>query len=124
MLALLILAVLAIVPADPFARDSVDRLELNNFYDDQGRLVFTQLVGWDESNRCRFWRMCKCQPLRPERDHVRGGWALRWWDGDVPRDVHARSFDETWTQYDPELVDREYFPAEQRRKLRANTKGQ
>jgi len=42
-----------------------------------------------------------------------------WHDGEQLRNVHSRSIRETWTQYDPELVEREYLPKERRKELRA-----
>ena len=41
-----------------------------------------------------------------------------WQDGEQIRHIHSKSIRETWTQYDPELVEREYLPKERRRELR------
>lgn len=109
---------LAVVPHSTLPRDAVARLELNHYHDEQGREVFTQVIGWEADDRCRFWRMSKLTNLRPERDHYRGGWVLTWVDGERVRQVRADSFEETWTQFDPELVDRSYLAVERRRPLK------
>lgn len=115
----LALALLAALPRErDVAHDWVERLELNNFYDDQGRLVFTQMVGWHETEHVRFWRMVKDSDLVVERDHAHQGYTLTFRDGGLLRRVHARSYDESWTQYDVEVADREYLPKERRLELR------
>jgi hypothetical protein len=115
---LLLIALLAIVPQDCVARDGVDALEVNHLYDDGGRLVFTQVIGWERDDRCRFWRMAKTADMLPAADPIRGGYVLRWIDNDTTREVRAPSIRETWTQYDVETYDRQFLPAELRRKLR------
>ena len=115
MLALAVLVLSVVPPHSSFAVDRVERFENNVFYDEQGREVFTQLIGWDEMN-IAFWRMNKLGDLNPVRE--RGAWVVRWNDQGVMREVWARSFDTTWTQHDVELVDREYVPPEKRRGLK------
>lgn len=115
---LLVIAVLAIVPQSPVARDGVERLELNNFYDLDGRLVFTQVIGWEANETVRFWRMAKTADMTPRPDAIHGGCVLRWIDSDVTREVRARSFAESWTQVDVETANRTVLPAELRRKLK------
>ncbi len=41
-----------------------------------------------------------------------------WNDGEILRHIRAASFRETWTQHDPELLEREYLPKEERRELK------
>ena len=41
-----------------------------------------------------------------------------WHDGEQIRQIRSKSIRETWTQYDPELVEREYLPKERRKELR------
>jgi hypothetical protein len=41
-----------------------------------------------------------------------------WQDGEQIRHIYSKSIRETWTQYDPELVEREYLPKERRKELR------
>lgn len=110
---------LAVIPQDFVARDSVERLELNHFYDDNGQLVFTQLIGWERNKRCRFWKMDKTQSLIPLPDRQHGGYCVTWIDGDLVRQVRAVSCGESWTQWDVELADREHLPQDQRRPLRS-----
>jgi hypothetical protein len=57
----------------------------------------------------------------PQRDFRDGGYSSVWHDGDLLRDVHAESMRESWTQYDPELIEREFLPKERRKELRAKT---
>lgn len=106
-----------IIPVDHVARDSVDTIELNHTYDFEGRPIFTQLILW-QGDRVRAWRMVKDDSFIPRRDHARQCWSLLWQDGDVARQVQAAGFSESWTQYDPEVLDRSVLPAEQRRPLR------
>jgi len=109
---------LAVVPQDISARDYVERLEVNNYHDDNGHLVFTQVVGWQANERARFWRMAKTIDATPRPDRIYGGHVLRFLDGDVLRVIRARSCEETWTQYDVELYDRQFLDKEQRHPLR------
>jgi hypothetical protein len=119
-LAALIFSVLPL--ADEPVRDRVDVAEVNYFYDDCGKLVFTQLVWWDwcggeSEHRVVAWRLSKSDGQRPRLDHPSGEWVSRWHDGEIFREVRAASFRETWTQADVELVDRDYLPKDLRREL-------
>ena len=110
-------------PTEDVARERVDLMEVNHFYDEQGRLVFDQIIFYDwspEHSRymVRAWRMVKNPAQLPERDWRDGGYLSVWQDGEVLRRVRAESMRETWTQYDPELIEREYLPRERRRELR------
>jgi hypothetical protein len=120
--AVLTIAALAILP-QPGAPlpDRFDLVEVNHFYDGQGKRVFDQAVWyeWDgRRHQVQAWRLLKCDQMRPRRDFDRGGWLSLWHDGDVFREVRAASFRESWTQYDPELVERDYLPKDRRRDLR------
>jgi hypothetical protein len=68
----------------------------------------------------RAWRLIKNpQTQLPYRNWRQGGYTCGpWQDGETLRIVHARGFRETWTQYDPELVEREWLPKEKRKELR------
>ena len=51
-------------PLEDLARDRVDLIEVNHFYDEQGRLVFDQIIFYDWSPmQCRYqvrdWRLLK-----------------------------------------------------------------
>jgi hypothetical protein len=102
--------------------DRVDLVELNHFYDEQGRLVFDQLIFYDWSAddaryQVRAWRLIKNSAQMPQRNINGKGYLCTWQDGDVLRRVHAVAMRETWTQYDPELTEREFLPKERRRDL-------
>jgi hypothetical protein len=102
--------------------DNVDLIEVNHYYDEHGKLVFGQLIFWDwNSEECRprviAWRALKDREQLPVIDWRTGGVVAIWLDGDLLRQVKARSRLETWTQYDPEFVERQWFP-DKRRGLR------
>jgi hypothetical protein len=119
MLALLLLSV---IPHDPVPPDHVAAIEHNHFYDDDGQHVFDQLIFWEwRADQCamrvRAWRMVKGD-WRAKRDWQRGGWSVIWPENETLREVRADSYRETWEQYDPELVDREFLPKEKRAGLK------
>jgi len=114
---------LGIAPREDVARESVDLIELNHFYDEHGRLVFDQVIFYDwyatESRyNVRAWRLVKNPSQLPQRDWAGGGYSAMWQDGEQIRHIRSNSIRETWTQYDPELVEREYLPKEKRKELR------
>lgn len=100
--------------------DYVDMVEVNHFFDKQGRLIFDQVIFWEwNSSESRFhvraWRLVKSPSQIPRRD----GQLHRccWHDGEVFREVTCRHVSETWTQYDPELLERNILPQDRRRDL-------
>jgi hypothetical protein len=119
MLAPLALLLLALVPADDVVCDRVALIEVNHFYDEQGRLIFDQAIFYDwcperERYQVRAWQLIKGPGQLPTRDWARGGWSATWKDGEILRRVQAASMRETWTQYDPELLEREWLPTQRR----------
>lgn len=115
------LLLLSIVPHDDVIRESCDVLWLEHFYDEQGRLVFDQLIFLDwtgERYDVRAWRLIKHPIQLPFRDPS-GRYAVLFQDGETTRRIEALSFRESWDQYDPELHEREKLPKEFRRELRA-----
>ena len=109
-------------PTEGVAVDRVDLAEVNHFYDEHGKRVFDQVIFYDWSAgsgryQVRAWRLMKSPGQFPVKDWSRGDWTAVWHDGEVLREVRAASFRETWTQYDPELVERDYLPKEKRRDL-------
>lgn len=123
MLSILALALLAVVPQDSVTRETVDLVELNHFYDENGRLVFDQVIFYDWSPKdarynVRAWRLVKDTSQVPQRDWRDGCYSALWHDGEQLRKVQSQSIRETWTQYDPELMEREYLPKERRKELR------
>lgn len=104
--------------------DRVDEIEVNSFYDDKGDLVFTQCIFFDlPQDGARHsvvdWRLVKGESQYPARDWGNGGYVVRWADGETLREVRAGSVSYTFTQYDTELIEREFLPKEKRRELRA-----
>jgi hypothetical protein len=100
-------------------KDSVDLVEVNHYHDARGQHVFDQLIFYDWSSQkkrfqVRAWRLIKSDNQLPRRDHRSGTWLVRWHDDGAMREVVAKSRRETWTQYDPELVERDNLPQEQR----------
>ncbi len=104
-----IIAVLSIIPPTSSPCETVDVIERNNFFDESGRHVFTQWILWewkDSRHEIVAWRLHKPDfhfQERPPR--------LRWDEGEVK----AACWRETWTQYDPELYERDRNPKEYRK---------
>lgn len=120
---LLLFSVMASSPAnnEPIC-EAVDLIEVNHFYDEQGRLVFDQAIFYEWSQKhdrymIRAWRLVKNKSQLPQQDHRRGGWLTVWHDGEILRRVWSQSYRESFTQYDPELAERDHLPKEQRREL-------
>lgn len=116
------LAAWAAVPHDGVARETVDLIEVNHFYDDYGRLTFEQVVFYDWSRddaryMVRSWRLIKHPSQIPQRDWANGGYLCVWQDGELMRTVRAKQIRETWTQHDPELAELEVLPKERRKEL-------
>lgn len=112
-----------LAPERDVCREQVDLIELNHFYDEQGRLVFDQDIfyNWtDGADRydVKAWRLVKNTNQIPQRDFENGGYSCFWNDGEQTRHIYAKAFKETWTQYDPELIEREYLPKEKRKEFK------
>ena len=108
--------------SESVVRDSVDLVEVNHYHDARGEPVFDQLIFYDWSRQkrrfqVRAWRLIKSENQLPRRDHRDGHWLVRWHDEGLLREVTAESHRETWTRYDPELVERDFLPQEQRLEL-------
>jgi hypothetical protein len=102
--------------------ERVDLIELNHCFDEHGRPAIDQLIFYDWCTtqsrfQVRAWRLVKTHAQLPKAD-ASGGYMVRWQDGAVLRQIYAKQFRETWTQYDPELVEREFLPKDKRRDLR------
>lgn len=122
---------LCLLPHDEVYREAVDLIELNHFYDEQGRLVFDQVIFYDWSEgryNVQAWRLVKNHNQLPQRDWasavtgVPAGYSAMWQDGEQIRHIYSKSIRETWTQYDPELLEREVLPKERRKELRTTQK--
>jgi hypothetical protein len=115
------LAVCLTTPQAEPVRDRCDAIEVNHFYDDEGRPVFTQLIlvdrnaqgGWDVV----AWRMVKSPATQSRSRPARDQWPQADQDGDYFREVRTPFMAESFTQFDPELAAREWLPDNQRRGL-------
>lgn len=121
MIAMLLLVV-GITPGSDIVREQVDLVEVNHFYDDTGRHVFDQLIFYDWSYddgryQVLAWRLLKADSQLPRRDWKFDYHRSLWHDGEVFREIIARHCKESWTQYDPELAERDFLPKERRREL-------
>jgi hypothetical protein len=115
----IVIAALCVVPQSTVRRESVDRIEINAYFDEQGREIFTQAIFWDwdgERYQVRAWRMVKEGVPMPSRDWA-GGYKMLWDDADTVREVRTPSVVQTWTQHDVEVSERETLPKEQRKEL-------
>ena len=115
----LLLILLSIVPSDGVLCDRCDLTEVNHYFDGEGRKVFVQVIWWDSTPhgyRVRDWRLVKYEGLLPRRT-LDGQWHSRWVEDGIVRDVASLTRDETFTQYDPEVADREVLPTDCRKKL-------
>ncbi len=106
-------------PIEDVAVDRVDLIELNHCYDDHGWLVFEQIIFYEWSPHTshynvKDWRSLKVVSQLPRWDAKRAMYVATWHDGKVIRTVTAPSFRESWTQYDPELIERRYLPRQLR----------
>ncbi|MEO2022609.1 MAG: hypothetical protein ABGX05_12380 [Pirellulaceae bacterium] len=109
-------------PVEDLAVDRVDLIEVNHFYDEKGRLVFDQIIFYDWSaTRSRYnirdWRLLKTRAQLPRRDSQNQCFVAVWHDGNILRQVTANSCRESWTQYDPELTERQFLPKDRRPQL-------
>jgi len=108
--------------SDDIVRQVVDLVEVNHFYNEEARLLFDQnlFYVWNELE-ARYdvlaWRLIKNPSAIPYRDWQNGGYSCFWQDGELIRHIYAKAFKETWTQYDPELTEREILPKERRKEL-------
>ena len=118
----LLLSTVGTNPIEDVPRDRIDLIEVNHFHDDQGRLVFDQVIFYEWSpekgrHQVQAWRLLKNSGQKPRRDYQTGEYVASWLDGEMLREVRGRTMRESWTQYDPELVEREHLAKEKRKEL-------
>lgn len=111
-------------------REHVDLIEVNRFYDDNGKLTLSQYIfyDWCQSSgryQVRDWKLTKECPDKPENimalplRRANGDVTLRMKDGDgTLREITTRHVRHTHTQYDPELLEREFLSKDRRIGLR------
>jgi hypothetical protein len=100
-------------------RQRVDLVELNHFVDDDGREVFRQVIFYDWSKthhrfHVRAWRLIKNDSQIPVRRWNPPRYQCTWHDDGLLRQVWTPQLRETWTQQDPERVNRGLLPEDQR----------
>lgn len=117
-----LLLLIASISQEQTTVDHCDLLEINHYYNDD-RLVFTQYIfyEWDERNarhQVMGWRIeSAMKGVAVNRDWKNDRYYVAWRENDKIREVWASLFTETWTTFDPELLERDYLPRERRRGL-------
>jgi hypothetical protein len=107
-------------PVSDIVSDKVDLIEINHCYDENGQLVFDQLLFYDWSpSKARYdvrdWRLIKSPVQVPRKNHENGGYVVLWRDGATMRRIHAETVRETWTQHDPEITEQQFLAKSMRR---------
>ncbi len=106
-----------VIRPGPRCRDvteTVDLIELNHFYDDLGRHAYDQVIFYEWSPDYRrfhviAWCLVENDLSRmPTRNPKNGEYVVRWNDRDakVHRVVRSALYRETWSQVDPERVNK------------------
>lgn len=111
----LLLVCLLSVGFSPVIETKVDVIERNNFYDDCGRLVFVQFIFWTFNNDASRYDIIAWRLDKGQFSFSKG--SVFFHDGERLRRVRFQSFRETWTQYDPELIERAILSTEDRKEL-------
>jgi len=117
---------LTTVPFEPAVVSQCERQEFNSFYSHEGELTFHQLILWDWTRapqetephyHTQAWRLARHKDMYPLWDQRLGCYVARFFDGETFREVRSRLRLRSWTQHDPEQLDRECIPDERRRGL-------
>ncbi len=100
-------------------KQRVDLIELNHFVDGDGREVFQQVIFYDWSRQqrrfhVRAWRLVKHPSQIPTRHWSPSRYECTWHDDGLLRTVWAPKLRETWSQQDPERVNRALLPEDRR----------
>jgi hypothetical protein len=98
------------------AEEYVDLIELNHFYDHQGRHVYDQVIFYEQSPetgrfQVRAWCLIEDRDnlsRRPVKNVETQRYQVDWFDNDqrLVRKITSRSFRESWTQIDPERANK------------------
>lgn len=114
----MIALLLALLPHQELSIQPVDVIEVNHPIDiATGKETFSQFLFRDYDGGdfpITDWRLCGDKRLTKHGDH----WRLTWVDGGRIKSVRADSVIETYTDFDPELLERERVPREKRKMLR------
>lgn len=112
------MALLGHVTPSPTLNNSVALVEFNHYYDDSANHIFDQIIfyEWVGEYRVQAWRLIKPTSKLSVWKSPKG--IIVWLqDGEDLRKIYTYSYIETWTQYDPEMVDRSKWPENQRKGL-------
>lgn len=112
-----LLFLLGIIPRQALPTATVELIERNHVYDDEGRpglcqvlLWNDEIVAWDATIGWKDNRSCVIE-------HRPGYTLLVVVDRGIVRAVRARTFGESWLQWDVELQRREIVPPDRRERL-------
>ncbi len=95
----------------------VDRLELNHYYNDDGVFAYDQIIAYEWSPDYRQWHVrewCLVSDLEKYPQKIGGRWHAK-----IRVQVVSDIFCETYSNYDPERVNKRYKREEDRRPLRS-----
>jgi hypothetical protein len=110
--------------------DQVDVQELNRYCDEQGRLINEQMIYYDyvydrklrgNVQQVVAFRMKRGEIMIPRYNQNTQRYEALFHDSqndNVLRKITSTSYVETWTQYDPEILERNKYPEELRRGLK------
>jgi hypothetical protein len=102
--------------------EQVDLIEVNHYYDENGAHLLDQILFYEWDGRearyqVRAWRLLKSPQQYPRPVADGQTFETTWREAGAMRVVRSSKFRETWTQYDPELLERRNLPREERREL-------
>ena len=89
----------------------VDLIELSHVYDTKGRLIFDQVIFWEQNRangrfQVRSWTLCNdCYPITFD--------GITKFESAEYR-AHSTLFRESWSQEDPERANKKHWPEDQR----------
>lgn len=121
---LIVLLIASVLPPRELPEDRVDAVELNHYYSENGKPIFDQLLFFDwcpveHRYQVRDWRLVKNRAQIPR---LEGSEYVAVWsdfkEEDAIRVTRAKVFYETWTQWDPEVYEREFLPDDKRKRLK------
>ncbi len=108
-------------PSDPIPviiEEKVDTVEVNHYFDDRGNKVFDQVVYYNWSQEYNRFTACGYRLIKQDTQvpvmATPSIYHSIWSDGDCLRDLNAAVAVETWSQWDPELAERNYLPKSMR----------
>ena len=106
------LLLIAVILRDPARCELV---EINHCHTSEGQPQFVQLIGWDWSPDRRVWD-AQQWILVQDWDRQSHTVTAQQVNG-LPVTVRCRLFRETWTMFDPEVFNRQFFKTRFRREI-------